>query len=198
MGKLSQLKSDPVAVVGSNLAKCGDTVLIAFLIGFFFFGAEVLALRHGVSPSLVTPFSEVIQGQMDLLSVAVFFSVVVFYAGLFLVLGSVPFLRRAMEFLTIPAKMDVFYLFVLQYIAAAVGVRGGVTLVKLLAGSSVREGLVPMALLAMSVIVLVGIWYAKDAAGRVRAAPLGLLLLLFAVALYLSLAFPAFRHFAGS
>jgi len=197
MGRLSQLKSDPVAVVGSNLAKCGDTVLVAFFIGFLFFGAERFALRHGVDPQLVTPFSEVIEGQLDLLSVAVFFSVVVFYAGCHLILANIGWIKSVMNFIGVGAKMDVFYLFVLQYIAAAVGVRCGMTLVKLVAGGPWRDGLLPTALLAASALILIGIWYVKDAGGRMRAFPLGILLILFAAALYLSLAFPSFRNFAG-
>jgi hypothetical protein len=62
-------KSAPVSVFRTNLAKCGDTVLVAFFTGLFFYWIEVYAGRHGWDPRLVTPFSEVVKGQMDLLSV---------------------------------------------------------------------------------------------------------------------------------
>jgi hypothetical protein len=198
MNRLSQLKSAPVSVFRTNLAKCGDTVIVAFCIGLFFFGIEVYAARHGLDPRFVTPFSEVVKSQLDLLSVALFFAVVVFFAGSHLILANVGFARSAMDFLGIPEKMDVFYLFVLQYIAAAVGVRAGMTALDLISGIDCRPGLRPMAILAVAELTLIGLWYVKEIPGKTKAFPLGILLILFAAVLYLSLAFPAFRGFVGA
>jgi len=198
MNRLSQLKSAPVSVFRTNLAKCGDTVLVAYATGLFFYWIEVYAMRHGWDPRLVTPFSEVVKGQMDLFSVALFFAVMVCYAGLHLIFANIGFVKNAMDFLGLADKMDVFYLFVLQLIAAAAGVRAGMMTVELFYGIDCRSGLKPMGILIAAELALIGLWYVKEVPGKTKAFPLGIFLILFAAALYLSLAFPVFRSIVGA
>ena len=193
--KLNQLKNAPLSVFRTYLIKCGDTVLVSFFIGFAFFALEVVSEKHGYNGRFITPFSDVIKGQTDVMSLVLFYSVVVFYAGMHSILMNVVVMRELMEFLAVESKMDVFFLFVLQCIAAAVGVRLGMMLVKLCFGTNAFEGARVIAILVGSALLLIGIWYAKGISDRASAFVMGGFIIAVAAALYLCLAFSLVQRF---
>jgi hypothetical protein len=195
--KLNQLKKDPISVIGANLIKCGDTILVSMGIGFVFYALEVISEKHGYNGRLAAPFSEVIKGQLDVMSLVLFYAVVVFYAGMHMILMNVKFVGELMDFLGVESKMDVFYMFVLQCIAAAIGVRLGVVMVKLCFSVNAFEGARVIAMLVAAALVLIGVWYAKGIQDKASAFVLGGVMIAAAVGLYLCLAFSLIQKIVG-
>ena len=198
MSKLSQLKHSPASVISENWRSCADTVVITFFVGVFFYAVEYLARKFGLGERLISPFSEVIKGQLDILSVVVFYSVIIFYAGVHLILSNVVIFRPLMRSAFIETKMDVFYVFVLQYIAAAIGVRTGVFAVKLFTSINPLAGTRNIALLAGAAVLMTCVWYAKGITEKSLAFVLGAAMIITAGALYCSLSFSVLQKFIGA
>jgi hypothetical protein len=182
--KLNQLRKSPLAVIRSNLDKCADTIVVSFFIGFFFYAIEVLAAKHGLSGRFIAPFSAVIKNQIDVMSLVIFYAVVVFYAGMHMILYNVAGIRDLMDYIGIEGKMDVFYLFVLQCIAAVIGVRLGMMLVRLCFSTNAFEGARVILILFAAALLLIGVWYVKGISDRTTAYVLGIILIIAAAGLY--------------
>ena len=195
--KLKQLKKSPLSVIRSNLDKCGDTILVSFFIGFFFYAMEVIFENHGLNSRFIAPFSEAIQNQTDVMSLVLFYTVVIFYAGLHMILSNVGWIRNFMNYIGIGRKMEVFYLFVLQCIAAVVGVRIGMILVKLIFSTNAFEGTHVILILISAALIQICVWYFKEIPDRATALAVGSFLILASIGLYLCQALSMVQKFVG-
>jgi len=195
--KLNQLKKSPLSVVRSNLDKCADTILVSFFIGFVFYAIEVLSEAHDLNGRFIAPFSSVIKNQTDVMSLVLFYAVVIFYAGAHSILSNVGGVSDLMEYLGIERKMDVFYLFVLQCVAAVTGVRIGMLLVKLCFSTGAFEGSHIILILIAAALALIGVWYVKGIPDKTAALIVGTLLIILSVGLYFCLAFSLIQNFVS-
>jgi hypothetical protein len=195
--KLNQLKKSPIAVVRSNLEKCADTILVSFFIGFIFYSIELLAEKHALNGTFVAPFSSVIKNQMDVMSLVLFYAVVIFYAGAHMILTNVAFIGDFMDFIGIEQKMDVFYLFVLQCVAAVIGVRVGMMFAKLCFSTGAAEGAHVVLILIAAALVLIGIWYIKGINDRTAAFAVGAVLIAVSIGLYVCMALSIIQKFVS-